>query len=92
MVFVIQNSQNRDSLAAQIKLDENYPSLSSAKNSMIDLECLTDRELAELHTKFAEIAHIARKDEDKVRTTERESALARRTRMEVNSRQALERR
>jgi low affinity Fe/Cu permease len=65
MVFVIQNSQNRESLAVQIKLDELIRA-SGAKNSMIDLECLSEEELAELRVKFAEIADEARKDEKAV--------------------------
>lgn len=71
MVFVIQNSQNRDGLAAQIKLDEIIRAVSGAKNSMIDLECLTDQELAELRVKFAAIADQARRDEEKVQKRER---------------------
>src|SRR5690348_7071329 len=47
MVFVIQNSQNRDSMAIQIKLDELIRA-SGAKNTMIDLEGLSEEELAEL--------------------------------------------
>jgi low affinity Fe/Cu permease len=66
MVFVIQNSQNRDSLAAQIKLDEIIRGVTGAKNSMIDLECLTDEQLAELRAKFADIAEEARDDEEAV--------------------------
>lgn len=66
MVFVIQNSQNCDGLAAQIKLDEIIRALTGAKNSMIDLECLTDEELAALRIKFADIAIRARKDEEKI--------------------------
>lgn len=66
MVFVIQNSQNRDGLAAQIKLDEIIRAVTGAKNSMIDLECLSDEELAQLRVKFAEIAVQARTDEEKV--------------------------
>jgi low affinity Fe/Cu permease len=69
MVFVIQNSQNRDSLAVQIKLDELIRA-SGAKNSMIDLECLSEEELAELRVKFAEIADEARKDENAVKRAE----------------------
>jgi len=38
MVFIIQNSQNRDGLAVQIKLDEIIRSIHGAKNAMIDLE------------------------------------------------------
>jgi low affinity Fe/Cu permease len=66
MVFVIQNSQNREGLAVQIKLDEIIRALGGAKNSMIDLECLSEEELGELRAKFAEIAVVARKDEEKV--------------------------
>ncbi len=69
MVFVIQNSQNRDSMAIQIKLDELIRA-SGAKNSMIDLECLSAEELAELRVKFAEIADEARKDEETVEAEE----------------------
>jgi low affinity Fe/Cu permease len=69
MVFVIQNSQNRDGLAAQIKLDEIIRAVRGAKNSMIDLECLTDQELSNLRAKFAQIADVARKDEKKVTRT-----------------------
>jgi low affinity Fe/Cu permease len=65
MVFVIQNSQNRESMAVQIKLDELIRA-SGAKNSMIDLECLSEEELAALRIKFAQIANEARKDEDEV--------------------------
>jgi low affinity Fe/Cu permease len=69
MVFVIQNSQNRESLALQIKLDELIRA-SGAKNSMIDLECLSEEELAELRVKFAQIAEKARKDEKAVEAAE----------------------
>jgi low affinity Fe/Cu permease len=65
MVFVIQNSQNRDGLAIQIKLDELIRAI-GAKNSMIDLECLSEEELAELRIKIAEIADRARTDEVRV--------------------------
>lgn len=70
MVFVIQNSQNRDSMAIQIKLDELIRA-SGAKNSMIDLECLSVEELAELRVKFAEIAEEARKDKEEVEEQEK---------------------
>jgi low affinity Fe/Cu permease len=63
MVFVIQNSQNREGLAIQIKLDEIIRAHGGAQNSMIDLECLSEEELAELRVKFAQIADEARKDE-----------------------------
>lgn len=60
MVFVIQNSQNRDALAAQIKLDEIIRAVEGARNTMIDLEELTDEELKVLHKKFSTLADRAR--------------------------------
>jgi low affinity Fe/Cu permease len=60
MVFVIQNSQNRDGLALQIKLDEIIRALGSAKNEMIDLEGLSHEELEELKLRFAELGDKAR--------------------------------
>jgi low affinity Fe/Cu permease len=60
MVFVIQNSQNRDGLALQIKLDEIIRAMGGAKNSMIDLEDLSQHELDEKKVQFAKIALKAR--------------------------------
>jgi low affinity Fe/Cu permease len=60
MVFVIQNSQNRDAIAAQIKLDEIIRAVEGARNTMIDLEELTDEELKVLHKKFSAMAERAR--------------------------------
>lgn len=45
MVFLIQNSQNRDAAALQAKLDEVIRSLSHARNEFIGIEHLTDREI-----------------------------------------------
>ena len=61
MVFIIQNSQNRDGMALQIKLDEIIRAVGSAKNSMIDLESLSQEELETLRGKFAMLAQNARK-------------------------------
>jgi low affinity Fe/Cu permease len=60
MVFVIQNSQNRDGLAVQIKLDEIIRAVRPAKNTMIDLESLPQEELERLRTKFATMGDKAR--------------------------------
>lgn len=60
MVFVIQNSQNRDGLALQIKLDELIRALGTAKNDMIDLESLSVAELKELQDRFAKLGSKAR--------------------------------
>lgn len=45
MVFLIQNAQNRDSEALQVKLDELIRAVSSANNNLIDAEDLTEEEL-----------------------------------------------
>lgn len=50
MVFLIQNSQNRDSAAIQVKLDELIRA-STAHNSFVGIEHLTDQELAEIRNK-----------------------------------------
>ena len=60
MVFVIQNSQNRDGLALQIKLDEIIRAVGPAKNSLIDLEDRSQGELDEIKDQFARIAVKAR--------------------------------
>ena len=52
MVFLIQNTQNRDSLAIHLKLDELIRAVSHARNQLIDLEELTDEELAALQDEF----------------------------------------
>jgi low affinity Fe/Cu permease len=60
MVFVIQNSQNRDGLALQIKLDEIIRAIGKAENRFIDLENLSHEELDEIKAHFATIAVKAR--------------------------------
>jgi low affinity Fe/Cu permease len=52
MVFVIQNTQNRDIRAQQLKLDELLRAVQGARNSLIDLEELSDEQLAKLAEEF----------------------------------------
>lgn len=52
MVFVIQNTQNRDSKAIHLKLDELIRSIEAARNGLIDSEDLSDEELDRLETEF----------------------------------------
>ncbi len=58
MVFLIQNTQNRDSLAIQLKLDELIRSSADARNEMIDLESLSDEKLKAIHDEFEELRKI----------------------------------
>src|SRR5258706_9613663 len=52
MVFLIQNTQNRDALALQLKLDELIRAVKSARNEMAPVEELSDEELDRLHDEF----------------------------------------
>jgi low affinity Fe/Cu permease len=62
MVFLIQNSQNRDARAIQIKLNELLRGVSGARTSLVNLEELEDDELEKLHNEFKELHEkIARK-------------------------------
>ena len=60
MVFLIQNTQNRDSVAMQIKLDELLRALKGAQTAMADLEDLTEAELDAFKAHYAELAAAAR--------------------------------
>lgn len=60
MVFLIQNTQNRDSKAIQLKLDELVKTQRGARNTFINLEDLPDEELEKLHKESQEKqAHYA---------------------------------
>jgi low affinity Fe/Cu permease len=52
MVFLLQNTQNRDARALHLKLDELLRSLSAARNRLIDLESCTDEEIDQLERQF----------------------------------------
>jgi low affinity Fe/Cu permease len=60
MVFLIQNTQNRDSEAIQIKLDDLIRATEGAHNALLDLEELEDEELARLHDMYEKLAAHAR--------------------------------
>ena len=55
MVFLIQNTQNRDSKAVHLKLDEIIRALQKARNEMVDLEDLSDEELNRLEEQFRRV-------------------------------------
>jgi low affinity Fe/Cu permease len=52
MVFLIQNTQNRDARALHLKLDELIRAIEGARNRLVDLEDCTDEELAHLQEEF----------------------------------------
>jgi low affinity Fe/Cu permease len=64
MVFLIQRTQNKDSLAVQLKLNELVAALAGASNHLIDVEDLSEAELKVLHAYYQRLTEMARKDED----------------------------
>ena len=55
MVFLIQRTQNHDSTATQLKLDELIRAVKGARNQLVDLEALSDEELDALHKEFEKL-------------------------------------
>jgi low affinity Fe/Cu permease len=60
MVFLIQNTQNRDTEALQIKLDEVIRAIGNAQNALLDLEELDDEELDTIRKDYLDLAKKAR--------------------------------
>jgi low affinity Fe/Cu permease len=67
MVFLIQNTQNRDAKAIHLKLDELIRGVEGARTHLVDLETLSDEELDRLQEQFKRIRHAEAEDE---RTTD----------------------
>jgi low affinity Fe/Cu permease len=57
MVFLIQNTQNRDSQAVHLKLDELIRAVGDARNSLVEVEDMTDQQLARLHEEFHQLQY-----------------------------------
>jgi low affinity Fe/Cu permease len=64
MVFLIQRSQNKESLALQIKLNELIASSELASNRLIDVEDLTEDELITLQKYYAELVKMSKKQNE----------------------------
>jgi low affinity Fe/Cu permease len=60
MVFLIQNTQNRESKAVQLKLDEIIRALAGAHNALLNLEELDEKELDAIHKRYLALAEHAR--------------------------------
>ncbi|SFI99827.1 Low affinity Fe/Cu permease [Kaistella treverensis] len=64
MVFLIQKSQNKDSKAIQIKLNELIAAHEKASNRIVDIEDLTEKELDRLHRYYEKLSELAQEDND----------------------------
>ncbi len=62
MLFIIQNSQNRHTIAIQLKLDEIIRATKGAHNEMMDIEKLTDEDLARIQKKYGLLAEKTKDD------------------------------
>ena len=61
MVFLIQNTQNRDAKAIHLKLDELIRAKHGARNTLVDLENCTDEELQQIEEEFKRLRHRAQR-------------------------------
>jgi low affinity Fe/Cu permease len=88
MVFIIQQSQNKDTMALQLKLNELIAANNKASNRLIDVEDLTDQELQRLKKFYNELGTLAEKDHDLFAThTIEEAKEIQEERMEMNKNQ-----
>ncbi len=63
MVFLIQRAQNKDALAIHLKLNEIVAAMEGASNRLIDVEDLTEPEIAALRTYYKKLIDLAREDD-----------------------------
>lgn len=66
MVFLIQKSQNKDSKAIQLKLNELIASLKGANNRMVNIEDLNENQLDELHEMYMNMAKVTKSRSEKI--------------------------
>jgi low affinity Fe/Cu permease len=62
MIFLVQNTQNRDGAAIQLKLDELIRATNGAHNALLDLEELTEAELERIRCRYGELARKGREE------------------------------
>ena len=77
MVFLIQQTQNKDTQALELKLNEIVAAISGASNRLIDVESLTSAELQLLHRHYCELAELAKKESSLTKSHSIEEALVR---------------
>jgi low affinity Fe/Cu permease len=74
MVFLIQRSQNKDAMALYLKLNEIVAAMEGASNRLIDVESLTERELATLRRHYQELTSLAKEETDVLKSHSVEEA------------------
>jgi low affinity Fe/Cu permease len=74
MVFLIQNTQNRESRAFHIKLDELIRANHSARNRLMNLDALSDKDLDLLHQEFCELNKDTEERIEKIKQTKKNKA------------------
>ena len=77
MVFLIQRSQNKDAIALHLKLNEIVAAMEGASNRLIDVETLTERELATLRRHYQELTSLAKEETDVLKSHSVEEARSR---------------
>jgi low affinity Fe/Cu permease len=77
MVFLIQRSQNKDAVAIHLKLNEIVAALEGASNRLIDVEDLSEAEIATLQKYYQRLIELSRKDDNLTRTHSIEEAASR---------------
>jgi low affinity Fe/Cu permease len=77
MVFLIQRAQNKDALAIHLKLNEIVAALEGASNRLIDVEDLSEPEIAALRNYYKKLIELARTDDNLTTTHSIEEAATR---------------
>jgi low affinity Fe/Cu permease len=77
MVFLIQRTQNKDSLAVHLKLNELVAAMEGASNRIVDVEALSEKDLRTLARYYAELALLAKGEADVTESHSVEEARAR---------------
>jgi low affinity Fe/Cu permease len=85
MVFLIQRTQNKETAAIQLKLNELVAAVKGASNRLIDLEDWTEDELKNLHEHYQRLAELAREERDTHRSLSVDSAVERHRRKHGDS-------
>ena len=74
MVFLIQRAQNKDAVAIHLKLNEIVAAMEGASNRLIDVEDLSEAEIAALHNYYRKLIQLAKEDENLTATHSIEEA------------------